>query len=176
MKSNVKSCLGKIFFFDFYSIRCKNEGVSALYTDVTVCILSDSSADFLPLNDSQLSFIFSSLGCFFHSELRSNAISASPILPLVSPWALWRKSNSYTLSLFTPLTRLITCLVIPPHNVRMRSVTYPSSATETQSRTISIGSFPNAYASFSSDPCVITDCLVRMLSIQFTYTLSWLPP
>ena len=92
MKSNVKSCLGKIFFFDFYSIRCKNDGVSALYTDVTVCILSDSSADFLPLNDSQLSFIFSSLGCSFHSELRSNAISASPILPLVSPCALWRKS------------------------------------------------------------------------------------
>ena len=50
----------------------------ALYTDVTVCILSDNSADFLPLNDSQLSFIFSSLGCSFHSELRSNAISASP--------------------------------------------------------------------------------------------------
>ena len=150
MKSNVKSCLGKIFFFDFYSIRCKNDGVSALYTDVTVCILSDSSANFLPLNDSQLSFIFSSLGCSFHSELRSNAISASPILPLVSPWALWRKSNSYTLSLFTPLTRLMTCLVVPPHNVRMRSVTYPSSATETQSRTISIGSFPNTFSIFSS--------------------------
>lgn len=50
-----------------------------------LCIFSGNSIDFLPLNDFQLSFIFTSSGWSGHMLLRSKAMSASPSTPLMSP-------------------------------------------------------------------------------------------